>query len=673
MGQFCQLRKYSQSETIISASGKLRQLTDSSKLVYISTPLRALSFCLRLFQKSPNISGFLLWRGAQKNAIETILSNLQCHHAPNHTDILPPLHQFLVATFDGSVDIKCGVASVLEQCLLLLSIDNERGWRRPTSIKRRLKHILYLSRMVKTHAAFLGGFHKPYSMPSNETPAESILESVAKNAATVLGSIPQFDFTRLQDHLEDRKSLDDSDSILCVSPSYCRQSFILSHCYASHFLTNSTKSLRCRHGGGQMQRIATSWSVCNKAIAAEEGSTALTWSPCGRSLSFTAPYAQLDIDFVAHSEAAEEVCIRGIDNQLRALARLFSADDDFIESLDEIDIGHFADDGRHDESLFHLEANAHTLTPLVKKLKDSSSQLNLQGKQCALQGAQRFMEELLRGIVATSGLPMRAQQYAMLQYEPFQNFRRNIYVVGGAVVISYPRAKQWFLHYYDAHWQLPERVGRALLLYLGVLRPVEISLAYELVTHEALDEMSTFVFVTPFSKRTTTVIWTGKRVNNTLRSDSSTIRGECRVWRHVIQAFLHQHIPEVVALRDDKSRDTQIAVSQAFQRGLLGNGTPPFQSSMEPLVSDTGLLLARRLTRAYAAGLTPKELSGRARRILDNVSDADFEVLLKVSSALIFAGRQPGPFSVAPLHGFPLGSIEVGQSLVSVSMVYPLL
>ncbi|KAG2005995.1 hypothetical protein CC2G_002354 [Coprinopsis cinerea AmutBmut pab1-1] len=91
-----------------------------------------------------------------------------------------------------------------------------------------------------------------------------------------------------------------------------------------------------------------------------------------------------------------------------------------------------------------------------------------------------------------NGVAMRPFQLAALKFSVKGNLPRNIYIDGVQCYIGKPESKQHFrqARHYDAYWLLEDRVGLALVLYLGIFRPLEFSQATGSTGSSILDTLA---------------------------------------------------------------------------------------------------------------------------------------------------------------------------------------
>lgn len=183
---------------------------------YSSTILRIIAFVLRVWHQdisSPATRFPFLWRGTQKDVITLLHSKTKGDGPPTISELQVIVHEFLVAAFRGTIDLKTPIASVLEQGLLFLLIHPTRGWDKPSVLQMHMKHILYFSRIVKVHVAFLGDFELPYTVPITTSFEETSDDSVAVSDP---GVSTLFDFSGLQDTIPCTDPMEETEAIMYV-------------------------------------------------------------------------------------------------------------------------------------------------------------------------------------------------------------------------------------------------------------------------------------------------------------------------------------------------------------------------------------------------------------------------------------------------------------------------
>lgn len=183
---------------------------------YSSTILRIIAFVLRVWHQdigSPAAPFPFLWRGTQKDVVTLLHSKTKGDGPPTISELQVILHEFLVAVFKGAINLKTPIASVLEQGLLFLAIHPMRGWDRPSVLQMHLKHILYFSRIVKVHVAFLGDFALPYAAPFTTSSEEMLDDSIMVPEP---GLSTLFDFSGLEDTSPRTDPMDETQAIMYV-------------------------------------------------------------------------------------------------------------------------------------------------------------------------------------------------------------------------------------------------------------------------------------------------------------------------------------------------------------------------------------------------------------------------------------------------------------------------
>jgi hypothetical protein len=367
-----------------------------------------------------------------------------------------------------------------------------------------------------------------------------------------------------------------------------------------------------------------------------------------------------------------------------------------IEKLKVLRVSPFSDDPDASASLFERPENKRLLKPLIDELASCLLNCKTAAAVQTLQKAQTFLETFVQCFYGPNGVTPRADQTAKLQHSPLLKYPRNLRIIDDTCCLGNPRAKQVHRENYPAFWALPEDVGLSLLIYLGVFRPVEIELASRVKSTRSPEEMRHFIFTRPFTLRIhrASILWTGKMVNNALRSVKSNLPAEARVHCHVLKAFLRKHFQRELCALSDGALDC--AESTQLQQLVLSKVLHVFFGLAEETECSQAVLRATAVTtsdllpghiqfaRLVARHLVVSKynLSGLTAEVIDKArilnkclpflygpgkpwEQLGDDVLVEVTATLIYAETQPTLLGHLPYHGYSTDVVATAVTLVS--------
>lgn len=181
-------------------------------------------------------------------------------------------------------------------------------------------------------------------------------------------------------------------------------------------------------------------------------------------------------------------------------------------------------DHAHSDSIFTIPENAELFHPLISKLLTKFS-INFKTNQDSiiklLDRSQDFLQAFLSALFMTTGVPPHSWQAAQLRYANTGQLQKNLMLVDqGHLIFANASASPHQSNTTDSSvWLLPPQISKALLLYLGIMRPVEIALG--VAEHYNLSDatkgaMESFIFCDP--RRQKSPVWSADSVNQVLKT-----------------------------------------------------------------------------------------------------------------------------------------------------------
>jgi hypothetical protein len=449
---------------------------------------------------------------------------------------------------------------------------------------------------------------------------------------------------------------------------------------------------------GQWGRFSALWYIVYRYAKLDNGTTHIKWSDNGRILHFNATYkSHLTLNF--HEFALEKSL--AIDNLENLLSSLFPTSFN-TQEIKNMTVSSFTDNPHRQESLFARLDNQKSLRPLIEALSEHLERMSKAKKIQFLQRCQAFLQEFVCCFYGPHGVPPRAGQTSFLQFSPHRGFPRNIFVIENTVVIGNLRAKQRRKRNYEAYWALPERIGRSILVYLGIVREAEESLASQVEKlaqihnpkrrNRSLEEMKYYVFTRPYTRSVSkeSICWTGKMVNKALGNM------EARVYRHIMKAFIRKHLHcamdwIVTNLPDDDLMLQQVYLSRALHALFRLVETPEaalvteWPCTLSDIPSNhfkQTFFITRYLVLSHyglhGGQAKIRQICSRIKAALPFIhgelgegmawEELGDHVLVRVTSNLIYGKSQPSFLSFPPFNGYPEEIISAAATLVRLDL-----
>jgi hypothetical protein len=429
------------------------------------------------------------------------------------------------------------------------------------------------------------------------------------------------------------------------------------------------------------------------------GSTRIEWnSDGGHNFSFSSRYGSITLDLhdFKSSMKAHPALV------WQSFTQLFPCgyDNTLLEKLSHIPISSFNDDIHSPQSLFDRDDNQVIFSQYRKALQPLWSQDAPTTTYIAALG--EFQTLLAQAITLQNGVAMRAFQIAGLKFAAAGNLPRNIYIDANQCYIGKPEAKQHFTEtpWYHSYWGIHDQVGLAMILYLGIFRPLEIPTP-SLATSPSAGAVHPYLFLTiaPNSEEGWTLTrWAAADVNRALLHETSPLKAEGRACRHFTKGFLRRFLSDKARqisfdlplnndFRTNHPRNTevgrhrQLALSIAVQE-MLGLRLPVGSEDESPAHEQHGFEHARHLVlRVYGLYGSDRALTRSKAEILqrempflfgDSNQNAHFSgdvVLVETAAAVIYGSSKPVAMQPIPFNGYPLRLIAISLAIVSVTVL----
>lgn len=176
-----------------------------------------------------------------------------------------------------------------------------------------------------------------------------------------------------------------------------------------------------------------------------------------------------------------------------------------------------------------------------------------------LQACQRFLEHLLVASHMTHGQPTRGTEVLSTTFANMPNYPRSIFLMGNEAVNGLAPNKAESMtqqRKLSPHWFCP-RNSRQLLVYLLLVRPVEITIAKAILSESVATNYQYYLYTGPQGR------WTTKMFGNLLYNSTQHFLGIDSAFglgdmRQILIALYHRHCNSVYWDSESKT------VSEAF-------------------------------------------------------------------------------------------------------------
>lgn len=207
---------------------------------------------------------------------------------------------------------------------------------------------------------------------------------------------------------------------------------------------------------------------------------------------------------------------------------------------------------------------------------------------------QRFLSFFAGASQVAFGKPLRGYQTTPLQFRPFEGDSRNVFIISGRVVIAWSQKRR------RGHsgatlpslWVLPPRIGRALITYLAIFRPIINTIVCQL--DRSVAWLSTHIFVDSTDRQPQQ--WSGSSFTSALRSvlPDQFKSFDDITFGELFQYILDQYLP---SLSDILSQTTP-HITVLNQQGGHQDQTANFNYGLDADVHLAALSMSRFLIEA---------------------------------------------------------------------------
>jgi hypothetical protein len=308
-----------------------------------------------------------------------------------------------------------------------------------------------------------------------------------------------------------------------------------------------------------MSRIYSWWRQAQPVAFAEPGRVKVDWSLDGQSMTFS--WGHIQSKLITLDQLRRNVITDAEEMQKTCIA--------LVPDMDTLNfqLSDILDAPASSQSPFDHDGNKAIFEPYIKQVRAALRQSDAMPKDFVWNSADRFSnsggrkflnktQKLLRQILVqfylTCGVPPRAWQAAGFCFRTSAQNERNLRIIDQKyVTLSNPKAKQRDRTISHSFWALPPHLGKLLVFYLGVYRPIEIEILNGLGLSSSSYE--THIFVNAPTPRLGLAyspvqghnfVYSPTNVNEHLNA-SQVLGMEARALRHVFTAILERHFPRL--------------------------------------------------------------------------------------------------------------------------------
>lgn len=304
-----------------------------------------------------------------------------------------------------------------------------------------------------------------------------------------------------------------------------------------------------------MARLVDIWIKTKRLAKRTPSKTYCKWAPDGQSFSLHWSHVQgLQVNLSQYQTFVHQESVQ-----------LTKALEDLVPFLgySTFSLTNINDNPEDSLSLFHRADNIATFAPYVEKLWAALNGTLEPHNACEplftkdggirktaarnwLKTTQIMLNHILVNFCHTCGITPRAWQMVGLLYAKLGLLGRNICLdCAHQVTVGNLKAKQLNQLMSDAFWVLHHQLGKALIFYLGVIRPVEMKLIIQLEGQkDAIQEHSYRIFVHNTPKSAVKLrTYAAEDLNKQLKSVSfAGLAMEARGLRVVSKSIYKQHL-----------------------------------------------------------------------------------------------------------------------------------
>jgi superfamily II DNA or RNA helicase len=227
--------------------------------------------------------------------------------------------------------------------------------------------------------------------------------------------------------------------------------------------------------------------------------------------------------------------------------------------------------GHRWDLLHSICAHPETRVMMVERIEDGSILWRVAGCETWLKRSRAFLELLSSIIHITYGQPARGEELATIRIRNDAFGMRGIYWVNGRVMLfnSYSKNRSNTGLDRPVPRFLPESVGKLLIKYLTMVRPMEIFLSGKM---EKSEENSLGMLLFADYRKA----WTGERLSDVFKTETN-LHGSAalgfREWRQVATGFMKYHLkhydpnPDVGAIFDYQAGHSQTTAARSYAVG----------------------------------------------------------------------------------------------------------
>ncbi|KIK57852.1 hypothetical protein GYMLUDRAFT_86474 [Collybiopsis luxurians FD-317 M1] len=538
------------------------------------------------------------------DAIEAIQQRLQNLSQPPTSKLLAPLlHRFVVALVQSTDSMTSGGMTLVEYVLLCRSIRADgTAFRSASAFTKDLAMYCRLFSSATLLAALSGGWEKDYELSADidenpmerrqnrETEGDEQQEEEGKSVgeedddSEVGGDEEEEDEDdeegEGEEDLEDGEdeSEDEEDEDEDEEEGETEEEDNTRTLPLLHELVDIANPERDKRFGSLMEQLIKEvlektgsnknpflvirglWTAADTASRLEAG--AKTFFPHPSNLKFS---------YVPNSGPSHELHLTDFaKNANLELKELRACLENLVPSslmplMESFDIRKLRDDPTSPTSLFIRPDNSRYLQPFAEQLlahltnpKSGAEErhlmtrghLNEEKARLYIRDTEKMPKSVVKGLFPILGISPRGFQGSSLSYHSDGSMARSLKIFDQWVILCNPISKQDSQKQYECFWTVPEDYAWYLLFYLGVLRPVVISLLESSAINDgsAIPELKEYIFVHALGRREKHR-WEGPDIDRCLKQNFLGL--DANGLRHVTTGIIRHWYPDLARANDD--------------------------------------------------------------------------------------------------------------------------
>jgi hypothetical protein len=370
-------------------------------------------------------------------------------------------------------------------------------------------------------------------------------------------------------------------------------------------------------------RLKAIWKTAYPPSLETISKTGHVWHPNGQSFDLFRRGLKIFVSLADLKHAARVITA----SSMTEIIKLAGGDPVCEGTLMSFDIRLIRDDPTSNESFIRTEAATEVFAPMRSELWEQLKanglmgdgglgRINKQKAEAWLSQDEVALETILTSFSLTCGITPRPCQTRLFTFKKHGDTIRNLYIIGQYVVIAFPKPKNRTKgdNRGPGLWVLPVDLAKPLLLYLGVIRPLSISILDKLGRSHSHHDTHIFVH----NKKGKNEPWDGSHINAIVRTrlaGAIDLSADALDLRQIMQMIAKKHFPFLLDLPRNVRQQTSPLNSQAdhteiisFCNYAVGKVRTPSSFGFSSERSDRYFLVSHTFQAAFGMAGVPQKL-----------------------------------------------------------------